>query len=435
MTVGSSVDELSQQLISEAQSVLENEPELCHFLHNTVLAPNVKTFEDAVAHTVCYRLLLQDCNSQNQQKNGRMFCPATLQKLLRSSMDSDVLELGHTMKEAIREDAMAVCQRDPAMDTVLEVVLFSKGYAALVCHRAAFRLWEKRKFTSLFLQSQCSAVFGLDIHPRSRIGMAIMFDHGTGIVIGETATIGDGSTLLHGVTLGGTGKDHGDRHPKVGPNVLIGAGASLLGNIHIGEGCKIGAGSVVLRNLPPHCTAVGAPAKIIGRPKELKPGSEIDETLQSVELLHKSRSAATVETVDNSSMDDDNNSSSSSLSSQDAHCCPYRDYARMSKHAPPNTLTICALHKLLSPWKCGMNEIGACFFDIDARNVGYVRHDVVEKKGADAILEHFPHLEKERVQELVDTYLRKGIECDRVSECLDEDERETLSREMIGMQI
>jgi serine O-acetyltransferase len=161
------------------------------------------------------------------------------------------------MRDAIRDDALAVCQRDPAMDTILEVVLFSKGYAALVCHRAAFRLWNTKKFTALFLQSQASAVFGLDIHPKARIGSSVMLDHGTGIVIGETAVVGDGCTLLHGVTLGGTGKDHGDRHPKVGNHVLIGAGASLLGNITIGDSAKIGAGSVVLRPIPAHATAVG----------------------------------------------------------------------------------------------------------------------------------------------------------------------------------
>ena len=170
------------------------------------------------------------------------------------------------MRDAIRADATAVVDRDPAMDTLLEVVLFSKGFAALVCHRAAHRLWldktKSRKFTALFLQSQASAMFGVDLHPLARIGAAVLLDHGTGIVVGETATIGDGCTILHGVTLGGTGKDHGDRHPKVGNHVLIGAGTSILGNIHIGEAAKIGAGSVVLRSIPPFATAVGAPAKV-----------------------------------------------------------------------------------------------------------------------------------------------------------------------------
>ena len=160
---------------------------------------------------------------------------------------------GIPWRKQSEQDARAVCRRDPATDSVLEVVLFSKGYAALVCHRVAYRLWhskKRRKYTALFLQSQASATFGLDVHPAAQMGSGIMLDHGTGIVIGETATVGDGCTLLHGVTLGGTGKDHGDRHPKIAENVLIGAGSSILGNIHVGPGAKIGAGSVVLRDIP-----------------------------------------------------------------------------------------------------------------------------------------------------------------------------------------
>jgi serine O-acetyltransferase len=292
-------DDMYNQLREEALLLLRQEPELSILLHRTVLAPSVVSFEDAVASTVCYRLLLHPCqsgatttNGSNQQPSA-MYCPNSLKGLLRESMSSDVLELGNTMADAIREDALAVCRRDPATDTALEVVLFSKGYAALVCHRAAHRLYkEKRKFTALFLQSQASAVFGLDIHPLAQIGYRVMLDHGTGVVVGETAVVGDGCTILHGVTFCGTGKDHGDRHPKVRKNVLIGAGASLLGNIHIGDGAKIGAGSVVLRAIPPGATAVGSPAKIIGRSKEMRPGSEIDEIMENATLLHKAKRAA-----------------------------------------------------------------------------------------------------------------------------------------------
>jgi len=137
----------------------------------------------------------------------------------------------------------------------------------------------KSKYVSLWLQSQASAAFGLDIHPAAEIGAGIMFDHGTGIVIGEMAKIGDNCTFLHGVTLGGTGKHHGDRHPKVGRDVLIGAGANILGNIRIGDGAKIGAGSVVLKSIPHGCTAVGSPAKIVGFAGEGRPGSSMDYTL------------------------------------------------------------------------------------------------------------------------------------------------------------
>ncbi len=176
---------------------------------------------------------------------------------------SKIVEHGSAMSESLRREALAFVERDPAMGSILEVVLFAKGYASLVCHHAAYRLWHmKKKFTALFLQSQCSAVFGLDIHPLSQIGTGVMFDHGTGVVVGETATIGDGCTILHGVTLGGTGKEHGDRHPKVGNNVLIGAGSLLLGYIRVGASAKIVAASVLLRRIPPFATAVGVPAKV-----------------------------------------------------------------------------------------------------------------------------------------------------------------------------
>ena len=325
------LDEMSKQLRREALEAIELEPELSTLLYRTVLAPNVVTFEDAVAMTVCYRLLLHPQPTSNPtssggSSNGPMFCPNSLYKILKNAMSSSELEYGHTMSEAIREDAKAVCRRDPAFETLLEVVLFSKGYSALVCHRAARRKWfdtlagknKRRSFTALFLQSQASAVFGLDIHPAATLGKGIMLDHGTGIVIGETAYAGDGCTFLHGVTLGGTGKDSGDRHPKVGKNVLIGAGASILGNINLGDGCKIGAGSVVLRPIPAGATAVGSPARIIGHARESQPGSVMDEVLENVSLLHKSESSVTVSsssmtksTASLSSLTKDNNDNNS----------------------------------------------------------------------------------------------------------------------------
>eukprot|EP00559_Dactyliosolen_fragilissimus_P003297 CAMPEP_0184872678 /NCGR_PEP_ID=MMETSP0580-20130426/41426_1 /TAXON_ID=1118495 /ORGANISM="Dactyliosolen fragilissimus" /LENGTH=401 /DNA_ID=CAMNT_0027375509 /DNA_START=283 /DNA_END=1489 /DNA_ORIENTATION=+ len=219
------------------------------------------------------------------------------------------------MEHAVAEDALACVRRDPACDTLLEAVLFFKGFSSLVCHRAARYNWigngnnngngnsntdknnnntnkthnssktsssSPKRFTALWLQSQASAAFGVDIHPAATIGAGVMFDHGTGIVIGETARIGDGCTLLHGVTLGGTGKESGDRHPKVGNHVLVGAGSKILGNVTIGCGAKIGAGSVVLHPIPKGATAVGAPAKIIGWAKETKPGSVIDNQLSHV---------------------------------------------------------------------------------------------------------------------------------------------------------
>ena len=229
------------------------------------------------------------------------------------------------MAEAVREDALCVWRRDPACETLLEVVLFMKGFLSLVVHRAARRAWKPEedviqndndenivnshnnnsdfnsnhdntsnhtqpirgsRFVALFLQSHCSSAFGVDIHPAAQIGAGVMIDHATGVVIGETATVGDGTTILHGVTLGGTGKESGDRHPKIGKDVLIGAGTKILGNITVGDRAKIGAGSVVLRPIPSGATAVGSPAKIIGfTPRGERPGSSVDISLAGVEPL------------------------------------------------------------------------------------------------------------------------------------------------------
>ena len=220
-------------------------------------------------------------------------CPLLLLETIHNAFLTSELELGHTMSEAVRADALAVVKRDPACDTLLEVVLFMKGFASLVIHRAARREWKPSRdesggtrFAALLLQSQAASAFGVDIHPAAQIGAGVMFDHASGIVIGETAMIGDGTTILHGVTLGGTGKENGDRHPKVGKHVLIGAGTKILGNIHIGDRVKIGAGSVVLRAIPSGATAVGAPARIIGfTPVGERPGSNIDSKLEDVEPL------------------------------------------------------------------------------------------------------------------------------------------------------
>lgn len=396
------LDKLSLQLQQEALEVARNEPELCLLLHRTVLAPGVVTFEHAVASTVCYRLLLQPCEkkgSQSDQQPTASFCPHSLQKLLRECLESDFLEQGHTMAHAIREDALAVCRRDPAMDSVLQVVLFSKGYAALVCHRAAHQLWKnlKRKFTALFLQSQASAVFGLDLHPLALIGCAVMLDHGTGIVIGETATVGDGCTLLHGVTLGGTGKDHGDRHPKVGRNCLIGAGASLLGNISIGDGAKIGAGSVVLRPIPAGATAVGAPAKIIGRASETNPGSDMDEGLTNVSLLHKSQSSAAM-TASTSAL-----SESSEDSESHGDMCPYRDYSRLSACAPDGTVNIHTLSHILKPLGCTAAEVSACLFALDTHNVGHISMEVF-RKAAVGVISKYTKLNEKTLTGVLESY-------------------------------
>ena len=164
-----------------------------------------------------------------------------------------------------RADLLAVVDRDPACNRLIEPLLYFKGFHALETHRFAHLLWKAgRRDFALYLQSQCSRVFSIDIHPAARIGRGIFIDHGHALVIGETAVVGDDVSMLHGVTLGGTGKESGDRHPKIGNGVMIGAGAKVLGNISVGDCSRIAAGSVVLKDVPPRTTVAGVPARVIG---------------------------------------------------------------------------------------------------------------------------------------------------------------------------
>jgi len=271
-------DEIFQRLRSDALATEKAEPELSCLLRRTVLSPEATTFEDAVAIAIAHRMEISMGSSPD-------ICPTQLRHSFQSALKSEMLELGYTASEAIREDALAYVRRDSACLSVLEPILFFKGFAATVAHRAAYRKWKsgKARFVAMWLQSQASACFGVDIHPAATMGKGVMIDHANGVVIGETAFVGDGCTILHGVTLGGTGKEKGhDRHPKVGRDVLIGANVQVLGNITIGDGAKIGAGSVVLRPVPHGATAVGSPAKIVGWAKEKKPGEEVDQIMVDV---------------------------------------------------------------------------------------------------------------------------------------------------------
>ncbi|CAN5370824.1 serine O-acetyltransferase [soil metagenome] len=179
---------------------------------------------------------------------------------------------------ALRADLAAYIERDPATGSALDTVLHLKGFHALAAHRLAHWLWrENRKSLSRYVQSRSSEVFQTDIHPAVPMGSGIFLDHATGIVIGETAVLGDDISILQGVTLGGTGKDSGDRHPKVRRGVMIGAGAKVLGNIEIGEFARVGAGSVVLKDVPPRTTAVGVPARIVGAAGSAEPSKTMDQ--------------------------------------------------------------------------------------------------------------------------------------------------------------
>jgi serine O-acetyltransferase len=240
-------DPLWAKVRVEAEDITQQEPALGGFIFANVL--NHSRLEDAISHRLAQRLGHGDVSAD----------------LIRQTF-AGVLDQDGELSGIFRADLAAVADRDPACNRIIEPLLYFKGFHALQTQRFAHRLWRQgnRDF-ALYLQSQSSRVFGVDIHPAARIGSGIMLDHATGIVIGETAEVGDMSSLLHGVTLGGSGKEGGDRHPKVGRHVMIGAGAKILGNIKVGHCARIAAGSVVLKDVPPNTTVAGVPAKVVGR--------------------------------------------------------------------------------------------------------------------------------------------------------------------------
>lgn len=191
----------------------------------------------------------------------------------------DTLNKDKKIIEAVIKDVLACYERDAACDSYSMPLLYFKGFHSLQVYRINHYLWlNKRKNLALFLQNRVSEAFGVDIHPAARIGSGIMIDHATGVVIGETAVLGSDISLMHGVTLGGSGKHHGDRHPKVNNGVMIGANSSILGNVRIGTCAKIGAGSVVITNVADHITVVGVPAKAIGFAKNT-PSKDMNQNI------------------------------------------------------------------------------------------------------------------------------------------------------------
>ena len=209
-------------------------------------------------------------------------------KLAREDMPREELSplLGGILRrepklvQSAARDLRAIHSRDPACRSPIEPLLFFKGFLALTTHRVAHHLWERdRRPLALYFQSLCSEVFAVDIHPAARIGCGILLDHATGFVVGETAVIEDDVSILHAVTLGGTGKEGGLRHPVVRSGVLLGAGAKILGRVVVGEGAKVGAGSVVLEDVAPHKTVAGVPAVVIGDSREASPALEMNQRL------------------------------------------------------------------------------------------------------------------------------------------------------------
>lgn len=244
---------------AEAWSEEERDPFLRQFLTETVLKN--RRLEDALAQLLASKLGTGGVNPS----------------LMRSLFDQAYTSCP-SVGESIRNDLRAIRDRDPASRGFLIPFLFFKGFQALQSYRVAHWLWaHERQLLAVHFQNRISEVFGVDIHPAAKIGSGVLMDHGTGIVIGETSVIEDDVSILHEVTLGGTGKDSGDRHPKVRRGVLLGAGAKVLGNIEIGQGAKVGAGSVVLDAVPAHCTVAGVPARIVGRAAEKLPALEMDQ--------------------------------------------------------------------------------------------------------------------------------------------------------------
>jgi serine O-acetyltransferase len=256
----SAYDPIWSEIRKEAQSAMAAEPALGSFIYATVLSHD--RLEEAICHRLAQRLDHSDVDP--------VLINQAFQSLLAAHQD---------IGAAFRADLAAVFDRDPACNRYLEPLLYFKGFHSLVTHRFAHALWhEGRRDFALFLQSQGSRTFAVDIHPAARFGQGIMLDHGTGFVVGETAVVGNNCSILHGVTLGGSGKETGDRHPKVGENVLIGAGAKILGNITVGEGSRIAAGSVVLNDVPAHVTVAGVPAKVVGSAGCAEPALEMEQT-------------------------------------------------------------------------------------------------------------------------------------------------------------
>ena len=241
----SSIDPIWTALCQQAEAMAAAEPTLAGFIHATILQHT--QLEQALSYHLARKL------------GGEDLSPLAVREIFDEAIAADG-EIG----KAVRADLSAVFERDPACHSYLEAFLFYKGFHALESYRAAHWLWHQgRKAMALFLQSRTSQLFSVDVHPAAQVGRGIMFDHGTGIVIGETAVVEDDVSIMQDVTLGGTGKESGDRHPKIRRGVLLSLGAKILGNIEVGEYSRVGAGSVVLKSVPPHCTAVGVPAKLI----------------------------------------------------------------------------------------------------------------------------------------------------------------------------
>ncbi|HVB88749.1 MAG TPA: serine O-acetyltransferase [Beijerinckiaceae bacterium] len=254
-------DPMFARIRVEAEDIVRQEPEMAGFVYATVL--NHETLESAVVHRLAARLDHHDVPGD----------------LIRQTF-AEALAREPSIGEALRADLIAVADRDPACTRMIEPVLYFKGFQAIQTHRLAHYLWnDGRRDFALYLQSRSSDAFQTDIHPAARIGKGIFLDHATGLVVGSTAVIEDDVSMLHSVTLGGTGKERGDRHPKIRHGVLIGAGAKIIGNIEVGHCARVASGSVVLSPVPHNKTVAGVPARVVGEAGCAEPARSMDQIL------------------------------------------------------------------------------------------------------------------------------------------------------------
>lgn len=247
---------------SEAERKAAEEPILGSYFHATIL--NHATLGDALSFRLASKL------------DNPMLPTMLIRDVIGEAMAED-----DNLLSSAGIDILATYTRDPACDDLTTPFLFYKGFHALQAHRVAHWLWQhSRQTLAQFFQNQISVTLGVDIHPAARVGSGIMFDHATGIVIGETAVVEDDVSMLHSVTLGGTGKTSGDRHPKIRKGVLLSAGCKVIGNIEVGTNAKVGAGSVVLSDVPPNVTVAGVPAKVVATGQaDTIPAHEMDQSI------------------------------------------------------------------------------------------------------------------------------------------------------------
>lgn len=256
-----SCDPIWSSLRAQAEDLGRSEPELSSFAHATILKH--ARLEESLSYHLAKKI------------GGEDLSPMQVREIFEEAFAADP-----AMGEAVRADLSAVFARDPACHSYVQAFLYFKGFHALQSHRVAHWLWKSgRHWMAYFFQNRVSDLFAVDIHPAAPFGRGIFIDHATGVVVGETAVVEDDVSMLHGVLLGGTGKESEDRHPKVRRGVLLGAGAKVLGNIEVGEYSRVGSGSVVLKPVPPRSTVAGVPARVIGQAGSACPSQDMDHSL------------------------------------------------------------------------------------------------------------------------------------------------------------